>query len=174
MIFTPLELAGAMLVDLERHADERGFFARTWCQQEFRSAGLSDRLVQASISHNRCRGTLRGMHYQEPPHAEEKLVRCTHGAIWDVIIDLRPASPTYLRHLGVELCADTGRALFIPTGFAHGFQTLRDDSQVFYQMSHFYAPAAARGIRWNDPRFGIEWPATPPLLHPRDGAYPDF
>jgi dTDP-4-dehydrorhamnose 3,5-epimerase len=174
VIFTRTPLSGAVLVDLERHEDERGFFARSWCQREFRAAGLSDRLVQASLSFTRRRGTLRGLHYQGPPHEEDKLVRCTHGAIWDVIVDLRPASATYLRHYALELRADSGRALFVPTGCAHGFQTLEDETQVFYQMSAFYAPDAGRGIRWNDPRFRISWPIPDPILHPRDAAYPDY
>lgn len=174
MIFTPLALGGAMLVDLERYEDPRGFFARAWCAREFQDAGLNPELVQASISHNRRRGTLRGMHFQLPPHEEDKLVRCIQGAIWDVIIDLRPDSPTYLQHGGIELNAARGRALYVPKGFAHGFQTLLDDTQVFYQMSEFYAPEAARGICWNDPRFAIEWPERPPILSPRDSAYPDF
>jgi dTDP-4-dehydrorhamnose 3,5-epimerase len=119
-------------------------------------------------------GTLRGLHYQVAPHEEDKLIRCTQGAIWDVIADLRPDSATYLQHLSVELRADSGRALFVPKGFAHGFQTLEDDTQVSYQMSEFYAPEAARGIRWNDPALRVLWPISPPILHPRDAAYPDF
>ena len=174
MIFLPLALPGAMIVDLERFDDARGFFARAWCEREFAEAGLNPALVQASISHNRRRGTLRGMHYQAAPHAEDKLVRCIHGAIWDVIIDLRPESPTYLQYRGVELNAARGRALYVPKGFAHGFQSLTDDAQVFYQMSEFHAPDAARGIRWDDPRFGIDWPERPPILSPRDASYPDF
>jgi len=174
VIFSPTDLPGVTLVDLERREDERGYFARTWCQREFGAAGLSDRLVQASVSYNRRRGTLRGLHYQTEPHGEDKLVRCTRGAVWDVVIDLRPDSPTRLRHHAVELRADTGRALFIPAGLAHGFQTLEDDTEVFYQMSEFYVPAAARGVRWNDPLFGISWPFALPILHPRDAAYPDF
>ena len=174
MIFTPLALSGAMIVDLERFEDTRGFFARAWCEREFASAGLNPRLVQASISQNRRRGTLRGMHYQIAPYEEDKLVRCIQGAVWDVIIDLRPQSATYLQHRGVELSAARGRALYVPRGFAHGFQSLVDDAQVFYQMSEVYMPAAARGIRWDDPRFAIDWPERPPILHPRDAAYPDF
>jgi len=174
VIFTPTALPGAVLVDLERHEDARGHFARTWCAREFRDAGLSDRLVQASVSYNHRRGTLRGLHYQVAPHEEDKLVRCTAGAIWDVIVDLRPDSPTYLRHVAVELRAATGRALYIPRGFAHGFQTLEDGSEVFYQMSEFYAPEAGRGVRWNDPRFGIDWPIADPILHPRDAGYADY
>jgi dTDP-4-dehydrorhamnose 3,5-epimerase len=174
VIFTSAPLAGAMLVDLERHDDERGFFARAWCRREFAAAGLDPELAQASISRNRRRGTLRGMHYQAAPHEEDKVVRCVRGALYDVIIDLRPASPTYTRHFGVELTAENGRALFIPKGFAHGFQTLVDDTDVLYQMSQFYAAEAARGVRWNDPAFAVEWPISSPILHPRDASYPDF
>ena len=136
--------------------------------------GLNSELVQCNVSYNRQRGTLRGMHWQAAPHAEAKLVRCTRGAIWDAIIDLRTDSPTYLQHFGVELTAASARALYVPEGMAHGFVTLEDDSEVSYQMSEFYEPAAARGIRWNDPAFAIEWPVTDPILHPRDASYPDF
>jgi len=174
VIFTPLALPGAMIVDLERFDDARGFFARAWCEREFAEAGLNPRLVQASISHNYRRGTLRGMHYQIAPDEEDKLVRCIQGAIWDVIIDLRPDSPTYLQHRGVELNAARGRALYVPKGFAHGFQSLTDESQLFYQMSQAYAAESARGLRWNDPRFAIDWPERPPILNPRDASYPDF
>jgi dTDP-4-dehydrorhamnose 3,5-epimerase len=174
MIFTPTALAGAVLVDLERREDERGYFARTWCQREFRAAGLADHLAQASTSYSRQRGTLRGLHYQVAPHEEDKLVRCTAGAIWDVIVDLRRDSPTHLRHLGIELRAETGRALYVPRGCAHGFQTLEDATEVLYQMSEFYEPEAGRGIRWNDPLFGIAWPIPDPILHPRDAAYADY
>jgi dTDP-4-dehydrorhamnose 3,5-epimerase len=174
VIFTATPLAGASLVELERREDERGFFARTWCRREFEAHGLDGGLVQCSLSRNRRRGTLRGMHWQAPPHGEAKLVRCTRGAIWDVIIDLRPDSPTYTKHFAAELTAETGRALYIPEGFAHGFLTLADDVDVFYQMSAFYEPSAARGVRWNDPAFGIAWPVVEPILHPRDASYPDF
>ena len=174
MIFTPLALPGAMIVDLERFDDARGYFARAWCEREFAAAGLNPRLVQASISQNRRRATLRGMHYQVAPHAEDKLVRCVQGAVWDVIIDLRPESPTYLQHRGIELTAARGRALYIPKGFAHGFQSLTDDAQLFYQMSEFYEPSAQRGLRWDDPRFRIDWPERPPIVNQRDASYPDF
>lgn len=161
-------------MDLERHQDDRGFFARTWCRREFEAAGLDPRLVQCSQSHNLHRGILRGLHWQAPPHAEVKLVRCTRGAIWDVIVDLRPGSPTYLQHLGVELTEDNGRALYIPEGFAHGFVTLADGTDVCYQMSEYYHPESARGARWDDPAFAITWPVTLPRLHPRDATYPNF
>ena len=174
MIFMPTHLAGAWVVDLERREDDRGFFARAWCRREFESKGLDTRLVQCSISRTERRGTLRGMHWQAEPHAEVKLVRCTRGAIWDEIIDLRPDSQTYTRHFGLELSAENGRALYIPEGFAHGFVTLAEDTDVLYQMSEFYEPAAARGVRWNDPVFGIAWPVTEPILHERDASYRDF
>jgi dTDP-4-dehydrorhamnose 3,5-epimerase len=174
MVFTETGLAGAMIVDITRHADERGFFARSWCTREFEERGLNPRLVQCSVSWNAVKGTLRGMHYQAPPHAEVKLVRCTKGAIYDVIIDLRETSPTYLQHIGVELTADNRRALYIPEGYAHGFQTLCDDSEVLYQMSEFYEPSAARGVRWDDPSFGIRWPLPIASMSGRDRDYPDF
>lgn len=174
MRFTPVGLDGAFLVEMEPRCDARGFFARTWCQREFEAQGLESRLVQCSMSHNLYRGTLRGMHYQAAPHEETKLVRCTAGAIYDVIIDLRPESPTYLRHIAVELSGANRRALYIPRGFAHGFQTLTDDCEVFYQMSEFFAPESARGFRWNDPLFGIEWPVADPIILDRDNSYPDY
>jgi dTDP-4-dehydrorhamnose 3,5-epimerase len=174
VIFSATPLEGAYILELDRHNDDRGYFARTWCQRELKHAGLNPTLVQCSLSFNLRRKTLRGMHWQAAPHAEVKIVRCTRGAIWDVIIDLRPESPTFMQHLGVELTADSGRALYIPEGMAHGFVTLADSSEVFYQMSAFHEPASARGVRWNDPAFAIAWPVTDPLLHARDSAYPDF
>jgi dTDP-4-dehydrorhamnose 3,5-epimerase len=172
MKFSPTKLSGVWLVDLERHEDERGFFARSWCQSEFERHGLNPRLVQCNVSFNRKRGTLRGMHYQVAPHAEVKLVRCTRGAIYDVAVDLRPESQTYRQWVGVELTAENGRALYIAEGFAHGFQTLADDSEVFYQMSEFFHPDCARGLRWNDPAFGISWPAPNPIISERDQNLP--
>lgn len=174
MIFVATPLPGAFVVELEQHADDRGYFARAWCQREFAAMGLSHEVAQCNVSHTTRRGTLRGMHWQEAPYGEAKLVRCTRGSIWDVIIDLRPDSPTYTRHFGIELNSVSGRALFVPEGFAHGFVTLEDDTDVFYQMSQFHEPNAARGVRWNDPAFGIVWPISEPLLHPRDAHYPDF
>lgn len=174
MIFVATPLPGAFLVELEQQADDRGSFARTWCQREFAAMGLSHEVVQCNVSRTTRRGTLRGMHWQEAPYGEAKLVRCTRGSIWDVIIDLRPDSPTYTKHFGIELNPVSGSALFVPEGFAHGFVTLEDDTDVFYQMSQFYEPNAARGVRWNDPAFGIVWPISDPLLHPRDAHYPDF
>jgi dTDP-4-dehydrorhamnose 3,5-epimerase len=174
VIFTETALAGAYVIEPERHEDARGFFARVWCAREFAEHGLETDVRQCSISLNAHRGTLRGMHYQVPPHEEVKLVRCTRGAIYDAIIDLRPASPTFLRHIAVELTAENRRMLYIPRGFAHGFQTLEDDTEVFYQMSEFYAPGAGRGVRWNDAAFGIAWPIPSPIMLDRDRCYPDF
>jgi len=174
VIFLPTALAGAFVVEPERRFDERGYFARTWCRREFAAAGLHADYVQSSVSKSLRTGTLRGMHWQAAPHDEVKLVRCTRGVIWDAIIDLRPASPTYMRHFAVELTAESGRALYIPVGFAHGFVTLDDESEVLYQMSNYFEPSAARGVRWNDPAFGIPWPVVEPIVHARDAAYPDF
>jgi dTDP-4-dehydrorhamnose 3,5-epimerase len=163
-----------MILELERHEDSRGFFARTWCQREFTEHGLDSRLVQCGLSWNRRRGTLRGMHYQAPPHAEVKLIRCTRGAIWDVALDLRPESPSFRRHVGVELSAENHAMLYVPEGVAHGFQTLVDDTEVCYQMSEFYAPESAHGVRFNDPAFAIRWPIPDPIVLERDATYPDF
>ena len=174
MIFVATPLAGAYTVEIERRNDDRGFFARTWCRREFAEMGLNADLAQCNLSYTRERGTLRGMHWQAAPHSEAKLVRCTRGAIWDAIIDLRCDSPSYMQHFGVELTAESGRAIYIPEGMAHGFITLQNDCEVSYQMSEFYEPAAGRGIRWNDPAFRIGWPLNDPILHPRDAAYPDF
>lgn len=174
MIFAETTLEGAFLVELERREDERGFFARTWCQREFEAQGLKTAWVQSNLSFNRKKGTLRGMHYQAVPYAEAKLVRCTRGAIYDVIIDLRRDSPTFKQWFAVELTADNRRMLFIPEGLAHGFQTLENDTEVFYQMSAFYAPAYARGVRWNDPAFNICWPNAERTISTRDQSYPDF
>ena len=153
-------------------ADERGFFARSYCAQEFSSHGLESRIVQCNISFNRRAGTLRGLHYQAEPHREAKLVRCTMGAIYDVIVDIRPESPTYLQWFALDLNADNRCMLFVPPGFAHGFQTLRDGSEVFYQMSEFYHPGSARGLRWDDPRLAIRWPLPEPILSERDRSFP--
>jgi dTDP-4-dehydrorhamnose 3,5-epimerase len=174
MRFQTAPLAGVFVIDVEPLQDERGYFARTWCRREFTAHGLNDRLVQCSLSLTRRRGTLRGLHYQAPPHAEDKLVRCTQGAVHDVVVDLRPDSATFCRYFAVQLSAETHRAVYVPTGCAHGFQTLTDDVVVFYQMTEFYAPDAGRGVRWNDPRFGIRWPIATPILSARDAAYPDF
>ena len=174
MIFAETTLPGAYMVELEKRADERGFFARSWCEKEFREHNLNPRTVQCNISFNKRKGTLRGMHYQVAPAAEAKLVRCTQGAIYDVIIDLRPESETFKRHLGVMLTAESHKILYVPEGFAHGFQALEDNSKVFYQISEYYAPQYARGVRWNDPAFGIDWPIVEPIMVDRDRNYPDF
>lgn len=174
MNFAETGLKGAFLIEPDRKEDARGFFARTWCVEEFKAHGLDPRVVQCNLSFNKKKGTLRGMHWQVAPHAEAKLVRCTMGALWDVIIDLRPASPTYQQHLGVELTPENRKMLFIPEGFAHGFQTLADNTEVFYQMSEFFAADCARGLRWNDPAFGIAWPPGERIIHERDAGYPDF
>lgn len=164
MIFTETRLQDAFLIDINPHTDERGFFARSWCADEFHKRGLNPRLVQCNISFNKKRGTLRGMHYQAAPYAEAKLVRCTMGALYDVIIDLRSDSPTYKKWFSVELTSQNRRSLYVPEGFAHGFQTLMDNTEVFYQMSEFFHPECARGVRWDDPAFGVKWPIYPPEL----------
>src|SRR5215467_5850943 len=158
MIFSATRLNGAWLIDIEPREDERGFFARTWCRQQLAAQHLDAEIAQESISYNRYRGTVRGLHFQHPPHEETKIVRCTSGAIFDVIVDLRRSSPTYLLWQGFELTADNRRALYIPKGLAHGFQTLTNVAEVSYQISAFYAPEAAGGYRYDDPAFGIAWP----------------
>jgi len=170
--FQPTPLAGAYLIELELLEDERGFFARSFCQNEFRAHGLDTVVAQCNVSFNRKRSTLRGLHYQAEPHAETKVVRCTRGAIWDVIVDLRKGSATARRWHAVELTADNRRALYIPAGFAHGFQTLAENSEVLYQMSEFYHPESARGVRWNDPTLAIPWPLKDPVMSPRDREFP--
>jgi dTDP-4-dehydrorhamnose 3,5-epimerase len=174
MIFIETQLKGALVIEPERIADERGFFARTWCQREFASYGLETRMVQCNISENPKKGTFRGMHFQTAPCEEVKIVRCTRGEIYDVIIDLRPGSGTFKKWLGVVLNEEKRNMLYIPQGFAHGFITLSDRTEVFYQMSEFYSPDHARGVRWNDPAFGIRWPAEIRLISERDNTYPDF
>ena len=174
MKFTETRLQGAYLVQPEPLPDERGFFARTWCVREFGSFGLETRLVQCNISYNRRKGTLRGMHYQVPPFEEDKLVRCVRGAVHDVIIDLRRNSETFGKHIGVTLSAENRSMLHIPKGFAHGFLTLEDDTEVHYQMSEFYAPECAKGFRWDDPAFGIDWPGEVRIISEKDRSYPDF
>jgi dTDP-4-dehydrorhamnose 3,5-epimerase len=174
MKFQETKLAGVFEIDLDLMADERGFFARSWCQREFESVGLNARLVQCNVSFNLAEATLRGLHYQAPPFAEAKLVRCTSGAIYDVAVDLRPDSPSFRQWLGVNLTAANRTMLYIPEGLAHGFLTLQPNTEVFYQMSEFYDPASARGIRWNDPAFYIEWPREPQVMSERDRNYPDF
>lgn len=174
MIFKETALKGAYLIELEKIRDERGFFARAWCQREFAAAGLTARIAQTNVSYSAKRGTLRGMHYQVQPHAEAKLIRCTRGAIYDVIVDLRVDSPTYRQWIGVELTADDHRMLFVPENFAHGFLTLSDGVEVTYQVSEFYTPGAERGIRWNDPAIGIKWPMEPTVVSRKDMSWPDF
>lgn len=175
MRFTETALKGAYIIDVEPSEDERGFFARAWGQEEFAALGLCSRFVQCNISHNAKRGTLRGMHYQAAPHEEAKVVRCTRGALCDVIVDIRPGSDTFKRWVAVELSADNYRMLYVPEGFAHGFQTLEDDTDVFYQMSEFYHPECARGVRWDDPAFAIDWPTTDTrIVSAKDCSYSDF
>jgi dTDP-4-dehydrorhamnose 3,5-epimerase len=172
MIFTQAPLRGAYLVDVEPSSDERGFFARAYCAEEFAAAGLGQVLRQCSISHNDRKGTLRGLHYQCAPHEEHKLVRCTAGAVFDVIVDIRAASPTFRQWYGLELTAENRRSLFIPPGFAHGFLSLTDHAEVYYMISVAHAPQSGRGFRWNDPAFAIQWPASPAVLSARDASYP--
>lgn len=172
MKFIETNLKGAFIIEIERCEDERGFFARSWCQQEFKSHGLNPNLAQCNISFNKKRGTLRGMHYQIAPHEEAKLVRCTMGAMYDVLVDLRQEYPTFKKWVAVELTAQNRRALYIPEGFAHGFQTMADDTEVFYQMSEVYHPECARGFKWDDPAFGLEWPFSPELISRNDLSYP--
>ncbi len=174
MIFRETQLKGAYVIEVEKREDERGFFARSWCMREFEEHNLNAKIVQCNISFNKKKGTLRGMHYQAAPFQECKLVRCTQGAIYDVIIDLRPDSPTFKQHVGEALTATEHKMLYVPEGFAHGFQTLEDHSEVFYQMSEFYNPQHARGVRWNDPAFAIDWPVSDPIIIERDRKYPDF
>jgi dTDP-4-dehydrorhamnose 3,5-epimerase len=170
--FQESPLAGAYTIEMDRLEDERGFFARSYCAEEFAAHGLAARMPQSSVSFNPGRGTLRGMHYQAEPHAEDKLVRCTAGAIYDVIVDLRPSSPTLRRWFGVELSAVNHRSLFVPKGLAHGFITLRDDTEVLYMISVPYVAGFERGVRWNDPAIGISWPMAPSAVSARDAALP--
>ena len=174
MIFTETSLAGAFIVEPELIADERGFFALTWSGEEFARHGLNGSVVQTNLSFNKKRGTLRGMHFQIAPYAQAKIVHCPVGAVCDVIIDLRKDSPTFKQWVSVELSAINRRTLYIPEGFAHGFQTLEDNTEVSYQMSEIYAPDCAQGVRWNDPAFAINWPPAERIIITRDQAYPDF
>lgn len=175
MIFTETKLQGAHVIEPERHDDERGFFAHSWSEREFKAHGLSPRLAECNISYNKRKGTLRGMHYQEAPHGQIKLVRCTMGAIYDVIIDLRPDSPTFKQWVAAELTASNRRMLYVPGEFGHGFQTLADETEVFYQVSSPYVPGSAQGVRWDDPIFGIDWPyAKERIIIQRDREYPLF
>jgi dTDP-4-dehydrorhamnose 3,5-epimerase len=174
MTFQETKLPGVFEIHLEPHSDERGFFARSWCQKEFENHGLDPRLVQCNVSLNLRKGTLRGLHYQAAPYAEAKVVRCTMGSIYDVAVDLRPKSPTFKNWIGMDLTAANRHMLYIPEGCAHGFLTLEDETEVFYQMSEFYNPESARGLRWNDPAFKIKWPGKVEVISERDRTYPDF
>lgn len=174
MIFTETELAGAFLLDLERREDDRGFFTRMFCQNEFRDHGLEPVIAQANIGYNRSRGTLRGMHFQYPPAAESKYVRCTRGAVLDVIVDLRPESSTFLRHISVELSAENGRGIYIPRRFAHGYQALEDDTETTYMVGEFYSPGDEGGLPYDDPDLGISWPLPVSAMSPKDAAWPRY
>jgi dTDP-4-dehydrorhamnose 3,5-epimerase len=174
MQFAETTLPGVLRVDAEPQADERGAFTRLHCEREFAARGLPQRMVQTSLSHTRRRGSVRGLHFQWPPSQEAKLVRCLTGRVFDVVVDLRPASAAFTRHVAVELAAPGATALFIPPGCAHGFQALDDDCVVLYQMTDFHAPALAAGVRWNDAAFGIVWPLAVTDIHPRDAGYADF
>jgi dTDP-4-dehydrorhamnose 3,5-epimerase len=174
MRFIETPLRGAFIIELEPHRDQRGFFARTFCSEEFITHGLNPRVVQCNWSFNYEKGTLRGMHYQTHPAPEAKLVRCVQGAIYDVLVDMRPDSPTYLRHFGVELSAENRRSLYVPEMFAVGYQSLTDSTEVAYQISEFYTPSTERGFRYNDPAFGIEWPLPVTVISEKDAAWPLF
>jgi dTDP-4-dehydrorhamnose 3,5-epimerase len=174
MKFLETSLKGVFEIDLEPQSDERGFFARTWCQKEFEAHGLSSALVQCSISYNARKGTLRGLHYQAHPYQESKLVRCTKGAIHDVVVDLRPESPTFKQWITAVLTATNRNMLYVPAGCGHGFLTLEDETEVFYQMSEFYNPQSSRGVRWDDPAFQIVWPGEVTVISERDRNYPNF
>lgn len=175
MKLIPTRVAGVWLIEMHRHRDERGWFARTWCARELAEHGLDVRVSQCSSSFNLRKGTLRGMHYQVAPHEEVKIVRCTRGAIFDVVLDLRPASPTFKQWTGEKLGVDNGRALYVPEGCAHGFQALEDDSELLYMNSAEFHPASARGVRWNDPAFAIQWPLpNVAIMNDRDRHIPDF
>jgi dTDP-4-dehydrorhamnose 3,5-epimerase len=172
MKFEETCLKGAWLIDLDPVEDDRGFFARAFCQQEFAGHGLKPEVVQSNLSYNAQKGTLRGLHYQLPPAAEAKFIRCISGAIYDVIVDMRPDSPTYLQHVGVELSASNRQALYIPEMFAHGYQALADNAEVLYQVSEFYTPGVERGLRYDDPRLAIEWPAAVTVISDKDRDWP--
>ncbi len=174
MIFTETKLPGAFIIDIEKRGDDRGFFARTWCQREFEEHRLNIHLVQTNLAFTKSKGVLRGMHYQAPPHAEAKLIRCTSGAIIDMIIDLRPESVTFKQWLGTELTASNRRMLYVPEGFAHGYLTVEDNSEVVYQVSEFYCREAERGLRYDDPAFGVEWPIEVRTVSEKDRSWPDY
>ena len=174
MIFTETELKNVYIIEPERLDDYRGFFARTFCTREFNTYGINSKFVQCNISFNIRKGTLRGMHYQSKPHEEAKLVRCTMGAIYDVVIDIRPESNTFREWISIELTSENRKMIYIPEGFAHGFLTLEDNTEVFYQMTEFYAPESSRGVRWNDPAFNIHWPTDVTVISDRDSHYPNL
>ncbi|MFO0887972.1 MAG: dTDP-4-dehydrorhamnose 3,5-epimerase [Isosphaeraceae bacterium] len=174
MIFTETPIPGAYLIDLEKRGDDRGFFARAFCEREFEAKGLVSRFVQVNNSLSGEKGTLRGMHYQLPPHAETKVVRCIRGALYDLILDLRPDSPTFGTGFGAELTAENRRMMYVPKGFAHGFITLADDTEALYFVDEFYAPQHERGVRWNDARFGLRWPIAPVVISEKDANQKDF
>jgi dTDP-4-dehydrorhamnose 3,5-epimerase len=172
MIFVETKLKGAFVIELAPHKDERGFFARAFCQKEFAEHGLKPTIAQANIASNRLKGTLRGMHFQCPPASETKLVRCTRGGILDIIVDLRPESPTYLQHVAVELTEDNFRALYVPERFAHGYQALRDNTDTSYQVGEFYTPGTEGGLRYDDPRLGLTWPLPVSVMSEKDRVWP--
>ena len=174
MIFNDTPVQGAYLIDLDKKGDERGFFARVFCQDEFRERDLSSEFVQVNNSRSADKGTLRGMHYQLPPKAETKLVRCIHGKLYDVVLDLREGSPTFGQHFGAELSGENRRMMYVPKGCAHGFITLTDDVEAFYFVDAFYGPDLERGVRWDDPAFNIQWPVTPTVISDKDRSHPDF
>ena len=175
MIFTDTDVKDAFVTDLEMIEDERGFFARAWCAREFSDHGLENRIAQCNTSSNKRRGTIRGMHLQKPPHEQVKMIRCIRGALYDVIIDLRADLPIYKRWFGVELTQENRKMLYVPSGFAHGFQTMSDDTEAFYMVSEFYTPGAEAGARWDDPTFSIEWPlGSPTEISEKDASWPDF
>ncbi len=174
MKFVKTPLVDAFVIELEPMRDDRGFFARGWCTREFEERGLVSKIVQANVSYNKSTGTLRGMHYQVAPYEEAKLVRCTRGALYDVIIDLRPESATYGQWYGAELSAENRKMLYVPPGFAHGYQTLEDGTEAFYQVSEFYAPGAEQGIRYNDPKFAVEWPQAVQVISEKDASWPNY
>lgn len=174
MIFDAIEITGAYIVEFEKRVDDRGFFARAWCRDEFDDRGLPTRMVQMNVSFNRYKHTLRGFHYQVAPYEEDKLLRCVRGAVHDVVLDMRPDSPTFMSHAAVELSASNHRMLLVPKGCANAFLTLMNGTEVTYLVSEFYTPAAERGVRWNDPSFGIRWPAEPTVISDKDRSWPDF
>lgn len=174
MIFTETSIKGAYIIDVKKIEDERGFFGRAFCQHEMKAHGLNETVAQTNLSHNKTKGTLRGLHYQAAPHEESKLVRCTRGRLFDVLVDLREGSETYCQWFGTELSADSFRMLYVPEGCAHGFLTLEDNTDIMYQVSSFYAPGAEKGLLWNDPAFGIEWPMEPVVISDKDRNQPAF